>query len=67
MKKNRFIKKLNNNEVKEVAKMQKQIDDYQSLVHDIAIWLSFPEAKTAKSNIDEADFIYRQIRNLQNK
>lgn len=56
---------LNNNEVKEVAKMQEQIDDYQSSIMNILLWLVRPGSITLKSNIPSINFIYREIQKLQ--
>lgn len=64
-----FIKKTNcpscsGEAIREIAKMQRQIDEYQRLVGDIMLWLLKPGNYSIKSDIFEGDLIWTEINKL---
>lgn len=51
--------------IKEIAKMQSKIDEYQRLIGDIMLWLLKPGNFSLKSDIPEGELIWTEINKLQ--
>lgn len=63
--KKQITKQVSGEAIREIAKMQSRIDEYQRLIGDIMLWLLHPGNISIKSEIPEGNWIYEEINKLQ--
>lgn len=63
--KKEIAKQVSGDAVREIAKMQMEIDKYRQAICDICLWVIQPGNFTMKSDIDEMALIHQKITELQ--
>lgn len=63
--KKQITKQVSGESIREIAKMQSRIDEYQRLIGDITLWLLCPGNISIKSEIPEGNWIWKEINKLQ--